>query len=83
MLTPDLSGDFDQYTTLADAEASFADKRPSIGVRCSSAGTLRVSKAAGGAMADVTFLAGEILWIAIRGIDAAGSVGCAPITIWR
>lgn len=75
--------DFEVYATLAAAEAGVSATGQDIrAVRCNTAGTLVVSKS-GGATAALPFLAGETQHVNIRGIVAAGSSGCVPITVYR
>ncbi len=76
-------GDFEVYTTLAAAEAGVLATGDSVkAVRCGAVGTLRVAKS-GGATVDLPFAEGETQYVHIRGVSAAGSTGCVPITVYR
>jgi hypothetical protein len=81
MIRRDSSNDFEAYASLATAAAGVT--KLSFRVRCETAGTLVVKKAAGGTNVAVMFKAGETKEIAITGIVEAGSSGCVPIEVYR
>lgn len=78
------SGDFDSYATLALAAAGQTSARPlTRQIRCDTAGTLVVLKAAGGGSVALKFSAGEKKDVKVIAIIEAGSSGCVPIEVLR
>lgn len=82
-MLPEPFNDFEVYATLAAAESGIvATGKPVRAVRCNTAGTLAVLESGGQTVA-LPYLAGETQHVNIRGIVAASSTGCVPITVYR
>lgn len=77
--------DFDTYADLATAEAGSpwgGHTRGIRAIRCDASGVLMVTTSSGTAKA-LHFAAGETCPVRALAIVAAGSSGCAPITVFR
>lgn len=83
--TQPTSDDFDVYTSVANAETATGNGTLGVtrAVRCGAAGTLVVRRAKDGTNVAVPFAAGETQPLQVTGVIAAGSSGCAPITVYR